>query len=350
MFSYFASMQFDVAMPLTLFAVTLIAVMLSGKSEGKLKKSLEERKFGVKDTVLLVAAISVTVSLIVFVPQTAVMTMFLFSYSMLLFLFTYIFSDISKPKAKAFFLTFFAVSLTAAVISLFNFDTNAMVAYGGLTLTCLSSFAFIAFIYENVRESVKERFYMALLPPALFLCLYLFFSGTPAWFPYLINFYGVIFAILVTIYIGSVFTWKTTLIFVGLLTLADIILVLFTGTMVSAARHVSSLRLPILVTIPIVPTVTVNGNMLYMSLGLGDFFFAGVIGIQTAKKFGKKTMLWSIVAMCLSFFVFETFLLNIELRSFPGTLMIVCGWIPIAVWKSIKGKEKHAEGLAEQCS
>ncbi|MEM3694624.1 MAG: hypothetical protein QXJ11_01510 [Candidatus Bathyarchaeia archaeon] len=343
-------MQFDVAMPLTLFAVTLIAVMLSEKSEGKLKKSLEERKFGVKDTVLLVAAISVTVSLIVFVPQTAVMTMFLFSYSMLLFLFTYIFSDISKPKAKAFFLTFFAISLVAAITSFFKFGTNTMVAYGGLALTCLSSFAYIALLHENLRESTKERFHMAILPPALFLCLYLFFSGTPAWFSYLINAYGVIFAILVIIYIGSVFTWKTTLIFVGLLTLADVILVLFTGTMVSAARHVSSLRLPILVTIPTVPTIMIDGSMLYMSLGLGDFFFAGIIGIQTAKKFGKKAMLWSIAAMCISFFAFETFILNTELRAFPGTLMIVCGWIPIAIWKSIKSKEKHAQDLAEQCS
>ncbi|MEM3752600.1 MAG: hypothetical protein QXM65_06595 [Candidatus Bathyarchaeia archaeon] len=343
-------MRFDIAMPLTLFAVTLIAVMLNERSEGKLKKSLEERKFGTKDAVLLVAAISITVSLIVFVPQTAVMTVFLFSYSMLLFLFTYIFSDISKPKAKAFFLTFFVVSLVAAITSLFKFGANIMVAYGGLALICLSSFAFVAFLYENVRESTKERFYMAVLPPALFLCLYLFFSGTPAWFPYLINAYGVIFAVLVIIYIGSVFTWKTTLIFVGLLTLMDVILVLFTGTMVSAARHVSSLRLPILVTIPIVPTIMVNGSTLYMSLGLGDFFFAGIIGIQTAKKFGKKTMLWSIAAMCLSFFAFETFILNTELRAFPGTLMIVCGWIPIAVWKSIKSEEKHTKGLTEQCS
>ncbi|MGC8938899.1 MAG: hypothetical protein ACP5IM_01485 [Candidatus Bathyarchaeia archaeon] len=191
-------------------------------------------------------------------------------------------------KAKIFFITFFVVSLIAAVISLFNFGLNSIVAYGGLALFCLSGFAFVSLLYENARESARERFYMAVLPPALFLCLYLFFSGTPVWFPYLINVYGVIFAVLVIIYIGSVFTWKSTLIFVALLTLMDVILVLFTGSMVSAARHVSSLRLPILVTIPIVPTVTVDGNTLYMSLGLGDFFFAGLIGIQTVKKSTRK--------------------------------------------------------------
>jgi len=343
-------MQFDIAMPLTLFAVTMTAVMLNEKSEKKLRKSLEERKFGVKDTVLLVAAISITVSLIVFVPQMAVMTLFLFSYSMLLFLFTYIFSDISKLKAKIFFITFFAVPLMTAIISLFNFSSNILVAYGGLVLFCLSGFAFVSWLYEDVRESTKERFYMAVLPPALFLCLYLFFSGTPAWFPYLINAYAVIFAVLVIIYIGSVFTWKSTLIFVALLTLMDVILVLFTGSMVSAARHVSSLRLPILVTIPIVPTVTMDGNTLYMSLGLGDFFFAGLIGIQTAKKFDKRTMLYSVIAMCISFFIFETFILNFELRAFPGTLMIICGWVPIILWNYIKNRLKTHKGLTEQCS
>jgi hypothetical protein len=343
-------MQFDIAMPLMLFTVTLTSVMLNDRSEKKLKKSLEERKFGVKDTVMLVAAISVTVSLIVFVPQMAVMTLFLFSYSMLLFLFAYIFLDISKAKATLLLTAFFAVSLIAAIISLLSFGTNTMVAYGGLALLCLSGFAFVALIYENVRESTRERFYMAILPPALFLCLYIFFSGTQVWFPYLINVYGVIFAVLVIIYIGSVFTWKTTLIFVGLLTLMDTILVLFTGSMVSAARHVSSLRLPILVTIPIIPTITVDGSTLYMSLGLGDFFFAGLIGIQTAKKFGKKTMFWSIVAMCLSFFAFEAFILNTELRAFPGTLMIVCGWIPIMILKSIKNWITRIKGLTKQCS
>lgn len=330
-------MQFDIAMPLTLLVVTLAAVLLNEKSEAKLKKSLEKRKFGVKDTVILVAAISIIVSLIVFLPRMAIMALFLFAYSMLLFIFTYIFSDISKSKAKIFFITFFAVSLIAAIISLSVFTDN-MVAYGGLALLCLSAFAFVASLYEGVRESTKERIYMAIFPPALFICLYLFFSETPAWFPYLINVYGAIFAILVIIYVGNVFTWKTTLIFVGLLTLMDVILVLFTGAMVSAARHVSSLRLPILITMPTLPTITINGGTLYMSLGLGDFFFAGLIGIQTAKKFDRKTMFYSAVAMCISFFIFEAFILSFGFRAFPGTLMIVCGWIPITLWKVLKNR------------
>jgi len=133
--------------------------------------------------------------------------------------------------------------------------------------------------------------------------------------------------------LGSLFTWKTSLIFVGLLTVMDIILVLFTGTMVSAARHVFALRLPILISVPTVPMILTEWGWLYMSLGLGDFFFAGLISIQTMKKFGKNFAILPVVTMSVSFFVFEALMLNYGLRAFPGTLMIICGWLPLVLWK-----------------
>ena len=329
-------MYFDVAMPLTLFMVTLLAMFLEEKVEGKLKGVLEERQFNVRDALLLVAAISVTVSLVVFIPQMAVMIMFLFSYSMLLFIFTYLFSNFQKAKAKLFCIAFLVVSFPAATISLFNFGANSTVAYGALALFGLFSFTFIALLYEERRANTKERWYLAILPPALFICLYLFFSRTPIWFPYLLDLYGTVFAVLIILYLGSLFTWRTTLIFVGLLTVMDVILVLFTGTMVSAATHVSSLRLPVLVSLPTVPSIVTEWGVLYMSLGLGDFFFAGLISIQTMKKLGKELAVLSVITMCSSFFIFEIFLLNYELRAFPGTLMIICGWLPLVLWKRIK--------------
>ena len=84
-------MRFDIAMPLTLFTITAVTVFLSRIIEGKLKFALGEREFRVRDAVLLVAAISVTVSLIIFVPGIAVITLFLFAYSVLLFIFTFLF-------------------------------------------------------------------------------------------------------------------------------------------------------------------------------------------------------------------------------------------------------------------
>ena len=114
-------MTFDIAKPLTLFAVTMVAKFLNKRVEGKLKSTLEEKEFRVRDAVLLVAAMSVMVSLIVLIPQTAVMIMFLFSYSMLLFIFTYLFSDFKKNGAKTFCVAFLVVSFLAATISLISF-------------------------------------------------------------------------------------------------------------------------------------------------------------------------------------------------------------------------------------
>ena len=328
-------MTFDIAMPLTLFAVTMIAMFLNKRVDRKLKSTLEEREFRVRDAVLLVTAMSVMISLIVFIPQTAVMIMFLFAYSMLLFIFTYLFSDFKKNRAKIFCLTFLVFSFLAATISLINFGLNGTVAYGALGFYCLFGFAFLALVYEENRIDTGERWYLAVLPPATFICLYLFFSRTSIWFPYLLDLFAVVFAVLIILYLGSLFTWKTSLIFAGLLTVMDIILVLFTGTMVSAARHVFSLRLPILISVPTIPPIILTEwGWLYMSLGLGDFFFAGLIGIQTMKKFGKSFAVLSVVSMAISFFIFEMLMLNYGLRAFPGTLMIICGWLPLVLWKT----------------
>jgi hypothetical protein len=73
-----------------------------------------------------------------------------------------------------------------------------------------------------------------------------------------------------------------------------------------------------------------------MGLGLGDFFFAGLIGIQTLKKFGKSFAVSSAIAMSTAFFIFQVMMLNYGLIAFPGTLMIICGWLPLIIWKRIK--------------
>ena len=332
-------MHFDIAMPLTLFAVTVIAMFLNGKVERKLKATFEEREFGVRDVVMLVAAISLTVSFVVFIPQMAIAAIFLFAYSMLLFMFTYIFSDFKKADAQLFCTVFFTISFLAATVSLFNLASlNGIATYGVLAFYCLCGFSFIALLYEEGRGHAKERWYLAALPPALFIILYTFYGNTPLWFPYLLNLYGAVFAILIILYLGSLFTWRTTLIFAGLLTAVDIFLVLVTRTMVSAATHVSELRLPVLITLTTVPQIATPWGVLYMSLGLGDFFFAGLIAIQTLKKFGKNPAVFSAATMAVSFFIFETLILNFEFRAFPGTVMIICGWLPIVAYKILKGK------------
>lgn len=269
-------MNFDVVMPLTLFCISLASMFLDKKTEAKLRAVFEEKKFTWKDAVLLVATMVVMVYFIAQVRdvQMILMILYLFAYSMLLFIFTYVFSN--------------------------------------------------------------KRWYLAIVPSATFIFLYVFFRESWVWSYLLVNVYGAVFAVLITLYLASLFTWKTTLVFTGLLTVVDIILVLATGAMVSAATSVTALRLPVMVSTPIFPEFLIDGKRLYMALGLGDFFFAGLLASQTFRRFGKSFAVLSIIAMATSFFVFEALLLTYGPRPFPGTLMIICGWTPLALWKILK--------------
>ena len=267
---------FDIAMPLTLFFVTIVATLLNEKVEGKLKTTLEKRDFSVKETFLLVAAMVIVISLVVIIPTNALMILFLFSYSLLLFMFTYIFSN--------------------------------------------------------------KRLLLAVFPPALFVGLYMVLNQTSLWSLYLVNLYALVFAVLITLYLGSLFNWKTTFAFAAVLTIVDMVLVLVTGTMVQAVDAARSLNLPIMVTVPLIPFLVTQDGMLMMNLGLGDFFFAGLLSIQSLRRYGRVFAFCSVVGITLSFFAFEVFILNYGLPAFPGTLMILCGWLPFVFWKWLKSK------------
>jgi hypothetical protein len=334
-------MYFDIIMPITLFAITLLATLLNGKVEGKMKGIVEEREFRTRDAILLVAMISVAVSIIVFVPQYAIMAVFLFSYSTLLYMFSYIFSKVKKKTAQAFCAAFGLAAMAAGIVGVIYPYSNLLTVYGTAAFFALVAYAFILVIYEEEKTQTKERWYLGTLPPILFIFLYLFYNGTPVWFPYLLDTYGLTFAVLIILYIGTLFNWKNALLFAGSLTIMDIILVLFTGTMISAAKHVQGLGLPVLVSMPTFPLIMKTQGILYMSLGLGDFFFAGILATQTLKKFGKQTAIISIVTMCISFAIYEAYLLNsTSFAGFPGTLMIISGWLPVIGYKLLRKKNQ----------
>lgn len=331
-------MYFDITMPVTLFAVITIAMLLNRNIEDKLRATFEEKELGISDVAIFVVAIAVMVSIIVLIPRMAVATVFLSAYSLLLFTFTYILSDIRAKAAAIFCATFAIISFSAATASIWAYGLNGMFAYGTLALYIICGFSILALFYSRRQVVADKRWYLAVLPPALFLSLYIFYGNTVFWDLYLLNFYGIIFAVMVILYLGNLFTWKSTLVFTALLTVADILLVLITRTMVSAATHVSSLKLPVLITMPTIPQILTSKGILYMSLGLGDFFFAGLIVLQTLKKFGLNTAFLSAAAMTFSFFIFETVMLNINLTAFPGTVMIICGWLPILLYKTLTSK------------
>jgi hypothetical protein len=200
---------------------------------------------------------------------------------------------------------------------------------------------------------------VAVQPPAIFVLLFVFFNfinnpGTAAvWTPFLMDVFGLTFAILIILYLSSLFSWKTVGLFAVLLTTMDIILVIGTGTMVQAATQFTGLGLPVLVYLPNIPLIFKNGLILSRGLGLGDFFFAGVLAVQTFNKFGKKTAFASVIAIAVAFGIWEAFLPDIlnwlqpivgrNIGGFPGTLMIISGWAPIIAWKLLSERNKTAK-------
>ena len=339
-------LTFDVAMPFALFLVTLAALLLSKRVEGKLKSTFEAREFRTRDTILLVVLISVAVSVVVFVPQMALIALFMFSYASLLFTFSYLFSGLHKKKALLFISAFLFASLVVGTVALLGPFAGDFLFYGGLAAYCLAVFAFAAILVELRRASSSGRWYLALLPPALFVIVFFVFNPTPVWFPFLFDAFGVTFAILITLYLSSLFTWKTTFIFAALLTVMDFILVLVIPVMEPAATSIASLGLPVFIVLPIIPPVFITSGLFGLqpiALGLGDFFFAGTLATQTYKKFGKRTAIISAITMSVAFGIFEILLLNTDFGAFPGTLMIILGWVPVVAWKIVaERKTKNA--------
>ena len=341
---------FDVAMPLTLFFVTLAALQLSKHVDGKLKSTLEEREFRTRETILLVALIVVAAFVVVFIPQMALIALFMFAYASLLFTFSYFSSDVNKRKALLLISIFFVTALVIGVVVLFGVFTSDFIFYWGLAACGIAIFAFAALLLELKTARLGSRWYIAVLPPALFIVVFFAFSSTPLWFPFLFDAFGIIFAVLVTLYLSSLFTWKTTFVFAALLTAIDFVLVLVIPVMEPAAQHVVGLGLPVLVYMPVIPPIFNAGavfGLQSIALGLGDFFFAGTLATQTYKKYGKQAGIISAIVMSVFFGVFEVLLLNTDFGAFPGTLMIILGWVLVVAWKMVSERKTKNSGIRE---
>jgi hypothetical protein len=337
-------MYFDVLMPTILFVVAFAAMVLSRRAEAKLKATVEERQFKNRDVALLVVMIAVAVSIVMFVPSMAIMALFLFSYSSLLYTVSYAFSGMRMKRLDLFCGVFIGASVLAGAAGFFLLFPIDLRFYGTIAFAGFAAVSFLLLMYAQKDENGKPKWYIGALPPVMFLMLFGFFNSTPIWFPYLLDVYGILFAILIVMYLGSLFNWRTVFIFAGFLTAMDIVLVWGTQTMVQAAEQVSGMGLPVLVAFPTIPLIYIKGGLLVMRLGLGDIFFSGILGTQTWKKFGKKTAALSLLTICTSFALFELILLNPELssllpvRALPATLPIVLGWLPVVLVKIYQEK------------
>jgi len=255
-------MRFDVSLPLALFLITAAVLFLYTRFGEKVKSLLGGKEFTTRDTVLLVVAMGAMITVlgwtIIQIPDMAIMVLFLYAYSMMLFLFTYL---------------------------------------------------------------VVPKWYLAVLTPALFIALYVLYRDTHVWEAYLLNIFAIIFAICISVYMGGLFSWKTTTVFVVLLTLMDLVQVLITGFMVESSKRMIALQLPVMI---IVPTFPSEG---YIMLGLGDIFLSGLLSIQTMQKYGRKFGLVSVGVIAIVFLLLETLLINLNIKAFPATVFVIGGWL-----------------------
>jgi hypothetical protein len=351
----------DVAMPIALFLVVLVATFLNKRVERKLMATVEQKEFKPRDILLLVAFIVIMVSVIAYSSlvnagglfENVLLVMFLSSYTMLLFTFSYVFAKMTRIRAQLLSVGFGAISLVAALASLLGDLSDGYTIFRVAAFAALAAFCFGSAAYEKIKTVAKRRWYIAAQPPALFLLLFVFFriaytGATMVWYPLLLDIFGATFAVLIILYLSSMFNWKTVGIFAVALTIIDMVLV-FSGPMTQAAGTFTDLGLPVLIYLPNFPLIAVKEGALgffgfaVRGLGLGDFFFAGILAIQTFKKFDKKTVLVAIVAMVVAFGIWEAFLPEIvsvlspilypiagkALTGFPGTLMIISGWAPV---------------------
>jgi len=194
-------------------------------------------------------------------------------------------------------------------------STIAFLPGQALQIGFIAAYSYMLFVFTYM---VMKKWYLAAVPPVVFLVSYVYLFSQLAVF----NLFVVIFAIVITIYISSFFTWKTVWLFAAILTAMDIIHVYVTGFMKQAAIGMIELKLPVMLILPRFPP----GHLI--GLGTGDLFLAGLLAVQTAKKLGQKAGILVAAMNGVAMFVFEVISFNTGFADFfPATIVVVAGWL-----------------------
>ncbi len=175
------------------------------------------------------------------------------------------------------------------------------------------SYVLLMFTYVALR-----RWLLAFLPPIIFVAVYLLIKNF-----FVMNIFAALLAIIIIIYMNSLFSWKITMIFTVLLVVMDVIQVFWTGHMIEAANKMIGLQLPIALILPTYPSYK------FTALGLGDIFLSGLLSTQTASKYGRKRGLITAATTSITIFIFEILMLNMEIgaQGFPATIIVFLGWL-----------------------
>ena len=178
----------------------------------------------------------------------------------------------------------------------------------------LAIYSYMMFSFTYI---ALKKWYLAVVTPGAFILLYFYY-----WTLLVFNIFVIFFALIITVYLSNLFSWKTTLLYTILLTAMDIFQVLVTGYMGQYATKVIELKLPVLLMMPTFPTKGLIG------LGLGDVFLAGLLSVQTASRLGPKSGILTAATIGVAMFVFEAALYTTMFaRFFPATVIVVAGWI-----------------------
>jgi hypothetical protein len=224
-------MPFDIVLPSVLFFLTAAAVFLYPKLEIKVKSILEERKFSIRDVVVLVVFMGIAVTAFVIIPDYVILALFLIVYCMMLFLSTYI---------------------------------------------------------------VTSKWYLGLLLPSAFFILYFVLWNAPHTDVSVLIFMDVFAAVLVvfaSVYMGTLFGWETVAVFAGLITVMDVIQVLVTGFMVESATKIQGLKLPVMIFVPTFPLQS-SGVLLGLGDFLLPSLLTIQTARKYGRKFGYVTIVF----------------------------------------------------------
>ena len=209
-----------------------------------------------------------------------------------------------------------SVSTAAFMVLLMGIMITLIVFFPGqlIQLIFIALYSIMMFIFSYV---ALKKWYFSIIPPIIFVLFYFF-----NWNLYTFNLFAVIFSVIIIIYLGALFSWKTTWIFTSLLTLMDVIQVFITGFMSESAGKMIELGLPVAIILPAFPANT------SIVLGLGDIFLAGLLTIQTGLKEDTNIGFLTALSISIAMFVFEVVSLNTNLFNFfPATIVVVVGWL-----------------------
>ena len=179
----------------------------------------------------------------------------------------------------------------------------------------IGAYSYMLFVFTYM---ALKKWYLAVLSPIVFFVSYIYFWQLP-----MINLFVIIFAVVITVYMSSLFIWRTVWAFAAILTVMDVFQVYVTGFMKQAAIEMIKLELPVMLILPRIPL-----SKFSTGLGMGDLFLAGLLAIQTAKKLGQKAGILVAAMNGIAFFIFEIISFNTGFADFfPATIVVVAGWL-----------------------